>query len=250
MWMCAYIVFVCVCQSVRRASSSTCRAASTALSATSRCMRPTPSFTCELTEHCRTSCTSWYPTCWKVSCVSEWFFHVLHSSWFDSGVEGEPVSNFVNLDPPSPPTSYPLLSLLVKQSITWLNATTRSLIKMLNSHAFSSWKWLHTVFMCCWFCNRLLERDFTEVGFTSPDFTEVILNYVFFVEIPLILFGCLLLICPLLCFFLPSVVVYLSSLTWRRLSVESTWLFLWLFVIHWRVQFPSSFPNFFLQKLV
>ena len=42
---------------------------------------------------------------------------------------------------------------------------------------------------------------------------DVILNYVFFVEIPLIQFGCLLLVCPLLCFFLPSVVVCLSSLT-------------------------------------
>ena len=42
---------------------------------------------------------------------------------------------------------------------------------------------------------------------------DVILNYVFFVEIPLIQFGCLLLVCPLLCFFLPSVVVYLSSFT-------------------------------------
>ena len=42
---------------------------------------------------------------------------------------------------------------------------------------------------------------------------DVILNYVFFVEIPLIQFSCLFLVCPLLCFFLPSVVVYLSSFT-------------------------------------
>ena len=42
---------------------------------------------------------------------------------------------------------------------------------------------------------------------------DVILNYVFFVEIPLIQFSCLLLVCPLLYFFLPSLVVYLSSFT-------------------------------------
>ena len=34
-------------------------------------------------------------------------------------------------------------------------------------------------------------------------------EYVFFVEFPLIQFSCLLLVCPLLCFFLPSVVVFL-----------------------------------------
>ena len=50
------------------------------------------------------------------------------------------------------------------------------------------------------------------------------------------------LVCPLLCFFLPSVVVYHSSLTCRRLSVESTCLFLSSFIVHWWVQFPSSFP--------
>ena len=44
-----------------------------------------------------------------------------------------------------------------------------------------------------------------------------------------------------LCFFLPSVVVCLSSLTWRRLSVESACLFLSSFVVHWWVQFPSPF---------
>ena len=38
---------------------------------------------------------------------------------------------------------------------------------------------------------------------------DVILNYVFFVEIPLIQFSCLLLVCPLLYFFLPSLVVFL-----------------------------------------
>ena len=42
---------------------------------------------------------------------------------------------------------------------------------------------------------------------------DVILNYVFFVEIPVIQFSCLLLACPLLYFFLPSLVVYLSSFT-------------------------------------
>ena len=61
------------------------------------------------------------------------------------------------------------------------------------------------------------------------------------VEIPLIQFGCLLLVCPLLCFFLPSLVVYLSSLTWRRLSVESACVFVSSFVVHWWVQFPRSF---------
>ena len=38
---------------------------------------------------------------------------------------------------------------------------------------------------------------------------DVILNYVFFVEVPLIQFSCLLLVCPLLSFFLPSLVVFL-----------------------------------------
>ena len=72
---------------------------------------------------------------------------------------------------------------------------------------------------------------------------DVILNYVFFVEIPLIQFSCLLLVCPLLCFFLPSVVVYLSSFTWRRLNVESASVFVLSFVFLWWVQFPSSFPK-------
>ena len=73
---------------------------------------------------------------------------------------------------------------------------------------------------------------------------DVISNYVFFVEIPLIQFGCLLLVCPLLCFLLPSVVFYLSSFTWRRLSVESACVFVSSFVVHWWVQFASFFPNF------
>ncbi len=51
------------------------------------------------------------------------------------------------------------------------------------------------------------------IFFLTRHLNDVILNYVFFVEIPLIQFGCLLLVCPLLCFFLPSVVVCLSSLT-------------------------------------
>ena len=81
------------------------------------------------------------------------------------------------------------------------------------------------------------------IFFLTCHLNDVILNYVFFIEIPFIQFGCLLLVCPLLCFFLPFVVVCLSSLTWRRLSVESACLFLSLFVVHWWVQFPSSFPK-------
>ena len=65
----------------------------------------------------------------------------------------------------------------------------------------------------------------------------------FFVEIPLIQFSCLLLVCPLLCYLLHSVVVYLSPFTWRRLNVESASVFVSSFVFLWWVQFPSSFPN-------
>ena len=51
------------------------------------------------------------------------------------------------------------------------------------------------------------------IHFLTRLVNDVILNYVFFVEIPLIQFGCLLLVCPLLCFVLPSFVVCFSSLT-------------------------------------
>ena len=69
------------------------------------------------------------------------------------------------------------------------------------------------------------------IFFLTLHLNDVILNYVFFVEIPLIQFGCLL-VCPLFCFFLLSVVVCLSSLTRRRLNVESACLFLSPFVVH------------------
>ena len=67
------------------------------------------------------------------------------------------------------------------------------------------------------------------------------------------------LVSPLLYFFLPFVVVYLSSFTWIRLNVESAGVFVSSFVFLWWVQFPSSFPNlstspavtrFFLQLTV
>ena len=60
--------------------------------------------------------------------------------------------------------------------------------------------------------------------------------YVFFVEIPLIQFGCLLLVCPLLCFFLLFVVVCL-------LLPDGDTKFRTSFVVHWWVHFPSSFPH-------
>ena len=90
---------------------------------------------------------------------------------------------------------------------------------------------------------------------------DVILNYVFFVEIPLIQFGCLLLVCPLLCFFLPSVVVFLllpeedlvsKALVclYHRSSSTGEYSFLVLFLTCLPHQQLLAFSSFFMQLCV
>ena len=61
-------------------------------------------------------------------------------------------------------------------------------------------------------------------------------------------FGCLLLVCPLLCFFPLFVVVFLLLADEGTKCRKRSFVFFSSFVIHWWVHFPSSFPRVYSHK--